>query len=159
MDYTRRWKWTRSQQPSILVLDPPTHPEDENFAGKVWPGQHLPGHGCRGPTDAPGHLTQPSGLPCWPSAPSSCSIFGGVYSFFQKRCRLFRHLLNREEGYFTFTKELFLGFFILFYTIINLGMRNIRVIHLWVRVVGACLHPVEVAPQPWQASILWLRIA
>ena len=64
MDYTSRWKWTRSQQPSILVLDPPTHPEDENFAGNLWPGQHLPGHGCRGPTDAPGYLSQPSGLPC-----------------------------------------------------------------------------------------------
>ena len=36
----------------------------------------------------------------------------------------------------------------------HLGRENIRVIHLWVRVVGACLHPVEVAPQPWQASIM-----
>ena len=69
------------------------------------------------------------------------------------RCRLFRHLLNREEGYFTYTKEFFLGSFILFNTIITLGMSVIGVIHLWVRVVGACLHPVEVAPQPCQASI------
>ena len=63
MDYTR-WKWTSSQQPSILVhQSPPTHPKDENFAGNLWLGEHLPGHGCCGPSDAPGHLTQPSGLP------------------------------------------------------------------------------------------------
>ena len=64
MDYTSRWKWTSSQQPSILAQDPPTYPEDENIAGNPWLGQqHLPGHGCRGPIDVPGHLAQPSGLP------------------------------------------------------------------------------------------------
>jgi len=26
MDYTSRWKWTSSQQPSTLAQDPPTHP-------------------------------------------------------------------------------------------------------------------------------------
>jgi len=27
---------TSSQQPLNLVQDPPTHPEDENFAGNLW---------------------------------------------------------------------------------------------------------------------------
>ena len=52
------------QKPAAFNLGiGPTHPEDENFAGNLWLGEHLPGRGCRGPSDAPGYLTQPSGLP------------------------------------------------------------------------------------------------
>ena len=57
--------WTRPASSHILgVKTLPTHPKAEDFVGNPWLGDHQPGHGCRGPPDVLGHLTQPSGQHC-----------------------------------------------------------------------------------------------